>query len=349
MAHSRPIQSQVKLPASVAIEVVMQGIRIRMGRSIVTMMGVVLGVAFLMSVLSTNVIRQSMEEESEMRRDMDRMLSFLEAESGPTRGRVFSILAIGDLNATEERLISEMHRREAAELRFYRANENVGASPSYERIRIMDDPALLGENSSGLVVMGDGDLPSLEWNQVTAEMRQKVLAYSRESHAIPEITGMTYVRLARQMRPEEKERMEMQDRQDRARNIWIITIALLVTVIGITNSLLMSVTERFKEIGTMKCLGALSSFIRRIFFIESALTGLVGSLIGGVLGFLVASLIYAFTFGFGLVFLSVGYGDIFLYYILSVIGGISMSIIAAIYPASFASRMVPATALRTNI
>ena len=65
---------------------------------------------------------------------------------------------------------------------------------------------------------------------------------------------------------------------------WVVVISLLVTVIGITNALLMSVTERFKEIGTMKCLGALSGFIRQLFLIESMFIGLVGSLAGIVIG-----------------------------------------------------------------
>ena len=42
---------------------------------------------------------------------------------------------------------------------------------------------------------------------------------------------------------------------------WIIILSLLVCVVGIVNAQLMAVTERFREIGTMKCLGALDRFI----------------------------------------------------------------------------------------
>ena len=38
------------------------------------------------------------------------------------------------------------------------------------------------------------------------------------------------------------------------RNLWLVTLSLLVCIVGITNAMLMSVTERFREIGTMKCL-----------------------------------------------------------------------------------------------
>jgi hypothetical protein len=42
---------------------------------------------------------------------------------------------------------------------------------------------------------------------------------------------------------------------------WLVILSLLVCVVGIVNAQLMAVTERFREIGTMKCLGALDRFI----------------------------------------------------------------------------------------
>ena len=64
--------------------------------------------------------------------------------------------------------------------------------------------------------------------------------------------------------------------------MWIIVISLLVTVIGIANSMLMSVTERFRDIGTMRCLGALSGFVRTLFLVEAAFMGVVGGAFGAV-------------------------------------------------------------------
>ncbi len=346
---SSPIQSQIKLPLSVALEVVLQGIRIRMGRSIVTMMGVVLGVAFLMSVFSANVIRTGMKEESAYREEVQRMFSFLEGETGNLGGKNLGVIVSGELSAAESRLLARIQTEGIAELRVFSADKARSGVPQLDSVKLREGPAGIGEDASGLLVIGDGALSEIDWPAASAGLRQKILAYSRESHATTTLPGLTMVRLDRALREDEAERMAEKARQERARNIWIISIALLVTIIGITNSLLMSVTERFKEIGTMKCLGALSSFIRQIFFIESALTGLIGSVIGGVVGFLIAAVIYAFTFGFGLVFTSMSFGAISGYYFLSVACGIAMSIAAAIYPASFASKMVPATALRTNI
>jgi hypothetical protein len=349
MISSSPIQSQVKLPLSVALEVVLQGIRIRMGRSIVTMMGVVLGVAFLMSVFSANVIRSGMQEERDLRSEVQRMFSFLETETGALRNRNLGIIVAGNLSASEQRLLTRIHNEGIAEQRIHPADAARNA-PQLGSLKPTENAGDIGADASALLVLGDGPLPDIDWAAASTGLRQRIVAHARESHASNALPDqLTMVRLNRALREDEAERMEELARQERARNIWIISIALLVTIIGITNSLLMSVTERFKEIGTMKCLGALSSFIRQIFFIESALTGLVGSLIGGVVGFAVASVIYAFTFGFGLVFVSMSYGAITGLYFVSVACGIAMSIIAAIYPANFASRMVPATALRTNI
>ena len=68
------------------------------------------------------------------------------------------------------------------------------------------------------------------------------------------------------------------------KQLWLVTMSLIVCVVGIANAMLMSVTERFREIGTMKCLGALDGFVVRLFLLESAFQGFVGALIGALIG-----------------------------------------------------------------
>jgi len=57
--------------------------------------------------------------------------------------------------------------------------------------------------------------------------------------------------------------------QQRSKDNWLVVLSLLVCLVGIANAMLMSVTERFREIGTMKCMGALDGFIIKLFILES--------------------------------------------------------------------------------
>ena len=61
-------------------------------------------------------------------------------------------------------------------------------------------------------------------------------------------------------------------------------IAIVVAALGIVNTMVMSILERFREIGVMKAVGASDGDIRRIFFFESGAIGLAGGAAGCVLG-----------------------------------------------------------------
>jgi len=71
---------------------------------------------------------------------------------------------------------------------------------------------------------------------------------------------------------------------------WIVILSLVVCVVGIVNAQLMAVTERFREIGTMKCLGALNRFILRLFFLEAGMQGVARAGAGAIIGALFALL-----------------------------------------------------------
>src|SRR5437870_8417230 len=75
------------------------------------------------------------------------------------------------------------------------------------------------------------------------------------------------------------------------RQVWLVALSLIVCTVGIANSMLMSVTERFKEIGTMKCLGAMDGFIVKLFLLEAGFLGVVASVIGWLVGYGAAVLV----------------------------------------------------------
>src|ERR1019366_4849914 len=67
------------------------------------------------------------------------------------------------------------------------------------------------------------------------------------------------------------------------------TIALMVGVFFVFNSVGTSVAERIREIGTLRALGATQNKIMRLFLFEAICMGLVGSALGVVMGRVVAS------------------------------------------------------------
>lgn len=130
-----------------------------------------------------------------------------------------------------------------------------------------------------------------------------------------------------------------------ARDVWLIALSLLVCIVGIVNAMLMSVQERYQEIGTMKCLGALNGFIIRLFLLESSLQGVCGTIIGIGIGFVLAFLRNMISYG-GFAFTYFPFGKIVLYGLLSLAIGSILSVFAAVFPAYRAALMQPVDALR---
>jgi putative ABC transport system permease protein len=128
---------------------------------------------------------------------------------------------------------------------------------------------------------------------------------------------------------------------------WIIILSLMVCVVGIVNAQLMAVTERFREIGTMKCLGALDRFILRLFFLEAGMQGLAGAGVGALAGALFALIIAVLRFG--LVSLTtVSWMAVILSFAIAVAVGCVLSLVGVFYPAIVAARMQPVEAMRVE-
>ncbi|MFH1090109.1 MAG: FtsX-like permease family protein [Pseudomonadota bacterium] len=126
---------------------------------------------------------------------------------------------------------------------------------------------------------------------------------------------------------------------------WIIILSLLVCTVGIVNAQLMAVTERFREIGTMKCLGALDRFILRLFVLEAGMQGLVGALVGAAGGAAAAILSSLARFGPAAV-TELSLTDFLISLGLGTGVGLVLSLLGVLYPAVVAARMQPVEAMR---
>lgn len=129
-------------------------------------------------------------------------------------------------------------------------------------------------------------------------------------------------------------------------------IALLVASFGISNTMIMSIRERTREIGVMKAIGGSDGEIMRIFFIEASLIGLFGGVIGVLCGWgidrianLLANRWIAQQAG-----QAMRHVDFFLipWYLSggAILFAVVVSLVAAIYPALSAARVDPIKALR---
>lgn len=129
---------------------------------------------------------------------------------------------------------------------------------------------------------------------------------------------------------------------------WLAILSLVMCLVGITNSMLMSVTERYKEIGTLKCLGASDRFIVKVFFIEALMIGLFASVIGAVLGVLIVVVMRLITDGTGGFVVGFGVSAAWIILVATAVG-VAISGIAAVLPAVQAAKMPAAAALRVEI
>lgn len=118
----------------------------------------------------------------------------------------------------------------------------------------------------------------------------------------------------------------------------VAAISLLVGGIGVMNIMLVSVTERTREIGIRKAIGATTNAILLQFLTESVIISLMGGIIGMILGIVGASVIGSFA----KITPSVSFKDV----IMVIIFSSAVGIFFGIYPARKAAKLNPIDALR---
>jgi putative ABC transport system permease protein len=120
----------------------------------------------------------------------------------------------------------------------------------------------------------------------------------------------------------------------------IAAISLLVGGIGVMNIMLVSVTERIREIGLRKALGAKPRAIRRQFLVEASVLGLAGGIFGAALGIIGAKVIPHFISNPIALSPSAMVG--------SIVVAIGLGLLFGVYPATRAARLAPIDALRSE-
>jgi ABC-type antimicrobial peptide transport system permease subunit len=112
--------------------------------------------------------------------------------------------------------------------------------------------------------------------------------------------------------------------------------------------MLISVYERYQEIGTMKCLGALDLHILTLILVESGIQGIIGGILGFFLGLTASLISINFTTKLDIIF-KIPTTQILLYFIGTILLSTILSIGASFYPAWRASRLKPVEALKHEL
>ena len=149
------------------------------------------------------------------------------------------------------------------------------------------------------------------------------------------------------------------DELDQIRTVFLIIdsvlgllggISLLVASFGIANTMIMSILERTREIGIMKAIGAEDREIKLIFFVEAAVIGVVGGVVGVLVAWGIDGLANRLAYRFVLKPQGAAFIDFFdlppYLWLGAILFALIVSILAALYPAARAARIDPVRALR---
>jgi putative ABC transport system permease protein len=127
------------------------------------------------------------------------------------------------------------------------------------------------------------------------------------------------------------------------------SLALIVSSIGIVNTLVMAILERRREIGIMKAIGASDGDVKKLFFAEAGAMGILGGIVGVVLGWAIGQLI---NFGTNIYLKSQSFPPEHFWAVpwwlvaLAIAFSFVVSLVSGLYPAGRAAKLDPVQALR---
>lgn len=124
-------------------------------------------------------------------------------------------------------------------------------------------------------------------------------------------------------------------------------VSLFVAAIGITNTMMMSIYERTKEIGVMKVLGCDLRNIRSLFLMEAGFIGFIGGVIGLILSFTISAVINKVAQSAQEYMQGISYIPVWLV-LLSLVFAVLVGMVAGFFPARRAMKLSPLAAIRNE-
>ena len=358
------IGKQIQLPLSKAVEISIKSLQVRFWRSMLTVASIILAIAFLTFVWTSSRVQSAVAIR--IRPDAARAATVahqVDAVWNPLE-RVLTerfVKRRGDYRKEIKRLFDGATGRFKA---FCEESETHHKEQKRVDLSGMSTtPEITAELIERLAGMARGiDLePDLEDWVTERELRDpktgEVTGVYRTSGALAlagvkgvvqaEVNRFNNLQLALQRQGIKPETPVAELERISPTVLWLIILSLLVCGVGITNAMLMSVTERFREIGTMKCLGALDGFIVKLFLLESTFQGVAGTCFGVGIGFVVMMLWNVWAFGKAALHYFPGF-EVLAIMVYALLIGWTLSILAAVFPALRAAHMAPVEAMRVE-